>query len=143
MLTIIFLIASIVTVIRRPWGACWIVSVTERVKTLFFSPLRPWDAAGGAGGGGRGVIPCPLPPRPPPPRQPFQPSPTPSPASRQETFSELGWCCSRGPGLGGPGPKPWAPGPWEPCPSRARNLDKETTLVSTCCTIDSFQATPS
>ena len=79
--------------------------------------------------GGRGGIPCPLPSRPPPPRQPFQPSPTPSPASRQETFSERRkmvwqplWCpgpWARAPrpwrprpqGPGGPGPKPWDPGP--------------------------------
>ena len=66
-------------------GACWMVSVTERVKTLFFSPLQPRNTAK-AGEGGRGGIPCPLPSRPPPLRQPFQPSPTPSPACRQATF---------------------------------------------------------
>ena len=38
--------------IRRPWGACWMVSVTERVKTLFFSPLQPKNAGGGEGAGG-------------------------------------------------------------------------------------------
>ena len=41
------------------------VSVTERVKTLFFSPLQPRNAGGGGGGrgrgGGGGVFPC-LPP---------------------------------------------------------------------------------
>ena len=41
-------------VIRRPWGACWMVSVTERVKTLFFSPLQPRNAGGGGGGRGGG-----------------------------------------------------------------------------------------
>ena len=41
------------------------VSVTERVKTVFFSPLQPRNAGwrgrggGGGGGGGRGGIPCP------------------------------------------------------------------------------------
>ena len=30
--------------IRRPWGACWMVSVTERVKTL-----RRGGGGGGAG----------------------------------------------------------------------------------------------
>ena len=40
--------------VRRPWGACWMVSVTERVKTLFFSPLQP--GRGGPGGGGVGGV---------------------------------------------------------------------------------------
>ena len=75
--------------VRRPWGACWMVSVTERVKTLFLSPLQPKNGGGGVGGrggGGRGGIPCPLPSRPPHLRQPFQLTPTPSPAPHQETF---------------------------------------------------------
>ena len=53
---------------------------------LFFLYL---ETRGWRGGAGRvGGIPCPLPSRPPPPRQPIQPSPTPSPASHRETFSE-------------------------------------------------------
>ena len=47
--------------IRRPWGACWMVSVTERVKTL---SLTAWKRGrgggrGGGGGGGRGGYPVP------------------------------------------------------------------------------------
>ena len=57
---------------------------------------------------------------PPPPRQPFQPSPTPLPASHQETFQNWWFGPSQAPG--DPGPKPWAPSPWEPgpqaCPPR-------------------------
>ena len=62
------------------------VSVTERVKTLFLSPLQPRNVGGGGGGGGRGGIPCPLPSRPPHLRQPFQLTPTPSPAPYQRLF---------------------------------------------------------
>ena len=43
-------------------------SVTERVKTLFFSPLQPRGGGGPGAGGLGGGIPCPLPSRPPPPR---------------------------------------------------------------------------
>ena len=58
-----------------------------------------------------------------PTRQPFQPSPTPSPASHQETFQndeklvEFGVAQAarpleaRAPSPGGPGPKPWRPRP--------------------------------
>ena len=94
--------------IRRPWGACWMVSVTERVKTLFFSPLQP-RKGGGGGRAGRGGIPCPLPSRPPPPRQPFQPSPTPSPALPGWLSKFLGPGPNRAPrakALEAPAPKP-------------------------------------
>ena len=38
--------------VRQPCGACWMVSITEKVKTLFFSPLQPRNAGGGGGRGG-------------------------------------------------------------------------------------------
>ena len=98
--------------IRRPWGACWMVAEGgEGENPLPFSLTAP--KRGGGGGGGRGGIPASFPSRSPPPKQPFQPTPTPSPGSRQEVcekseFERFGWF------LWGKGPRPLvgrAPGP--------------------------------
>ena len=70
------------------------VSVTERVKTLFFSPLQPRNAGGRGGEGGPHLCGT-------------------SPASHQETFfqnDEKKWWFGQAPG--GPGPQdPGGPGP--------------------------------
>ena len=108
------------------------VSVTERVKTLFLSPLQPGDAGGGWGGGWGGGCRggAPLFSRPPHLRQPFQLTPTPSPAPPQETFQndEKLAVFGSGPSRSGAGPQApgarapsrWGPGPkplWARAPS--------------------------
>ena len=56
--------------IRRPWGACWMVSVGgERENPLPFSLTA---SKRGRGWGGRGCIAASFPSRSPPPRQPFR-----------------------------------------------------------------------
>ena len=75
--------------VRRPWGACWMVAEGgEGDNPLPFSLTAP--KCGGWGG-------------------PFQPTPTPSPGLTrrlQKIEKGEGWFCA-----GGPGPKPWGPGP--------------------------------
>ena len=57
--------------IRRPWGACWMVSVGgERENPLPFSLTA--SKRGRGWGGGRGGIAASFPSRSPPPRQPFR-----------------------------------------------------------------------
>ena len=124
--------------IRRPWGACWMVSVTERVKTLFFPPLQPRNAARrgvrGGGGGVGGVSRARFPPGPhlrgsrfsrlPPLRLP--------PTRRLFQTTKLVLC---------PGSKPSAPSPGPQALGKPRRLDHLFRLVARL--ISFRQATPS
>ena len=107
-------------------GACWLVSITERVKTFFFSPTaRKREGGEGGVGESRGGIPHAFFSRTPP-RQPSQPTPAHSPGSPQNNFPEQRKIVLRdkAPSLWGPGPQgSGGPGPKPKLPNVLHNAD--------------------
>ena len=112
-----------IKVIRRPWGACWMVAEGGEGE-------NPLGGGGGGGGGVRGGIPASFPSRSPPPKQPFRLRQAPT---NRNLRGLGGFCGEKAPGSWWAGPQALgarAPSPLETWPTGPWGLDPATLTGS-------------